>query len=347
MTPSRFCENCGAALDPGQRFCAGCGQPADGSAAAPQPMMSTPTAMADSAKPGWHMPGWAWLLVGLLVAGGIGGGLFYVFNSVSPKQPVYTKAQQDSIAQHVTDDLPNNPDGIDLNKATNPTDLPPDLQKKFDNSQLSDEHNRQIAEALGPLPKIDGELVNTKGKPSFSDDFSNPSSGWTVGEDAKAVREYADGKLVITFNGERGSAQSFQPKKAGNFAAQIEVTPVSGPPKVWYGVTLRQSSKDKFVVFVINPQGYYAVSKREGGKNTSIAEPFKSPVIKTGTATNIIRVSVVDEYFVFDVNGQTVEVQSIPGFEPGVVGVMVIRSPNDTPEPSKVAFDNFKLWAVR
>lgn len=343
---SRFCENCGTALESGQRFCGGCGQPSDGSAPMPaqQPMMSTPVAQA-TATTGWHMPTWAWLVMGLVLAGGIGGGLYYVFDSVKPKQPVYTQAQQDSIARHVADDLPG--DAVDLNKAMNPTDLPPDLQKKYDNSSLSEAHEARMAEALAPLPKIDGELVNTKGVPTLVDNFSDPASGWRVGEDTKARREYTDGRLQITFNAERGSAQSILNRKVGNFAMQIEATPVSGPPKFWYGVVLRQSSAEKFIVFIISPQGSYAISTRENGKNVPVSEPFTSPAIKKGTATNVIKVYAVDEYFVFEVNGRLVEVQQIPGFEPGAVGVMVLRSPNDTSEPTKVAFDNFKLWAGR
>ncbi|MDQ8153681.1 MAG: zinc ribbon domain-containing protein [Gemmatimonadota bacterium] len=349
MTPARFCENCGTALDPSQRFCGGCGQPADGTAPASgqQPMMSTPLAASAAAASNWHMPTWAWLVVGLLTAGGIGGGLYYVFDSAKPKQPVYTQAQQDSIAKQVFDDLPDNPDGIDLAKATNPTDLPPDLQKKFDNSRLSEQHKAEMAAALAPLPKIDGELVSTKGKPTISDDFSDPASGWRVGEDDKAIREYANGALQITYTAERGSAMGMLGKKAANFAMQIDATPVSGPPKFWYGLAVRQSAAQKFIVFLINPQGQYAVSKRENGQNTAVEEPFVSAAIKKGNAKNVLKLTAVDDYFVFEVNGLTVSVQEIKGYEPGDVGVIVLRSKNDVPDPTKVSFDNFKLWAAR
>lgn len=343
----RFCENCGTALDASERFCGGCGQPTDGSSAAPQPMMSTPMAAANAgARGGWHAPTWVWLVVGLLFATGLTGGLYYVFSSASPKQPVLTAAQQDSIARHVLDDLPDR-DAVDLDKATNPTDLPPDLQKKYDNSSLSAAHEAAMAEALGPLPKIDGELVSTKGKPSVVDDFSNPASGWRVATDAKAVREYADGALQIVFNAARGSAQVMAGRSVGNFAMVIEATPVSSPPNFWYGVVVRQSSGEKFVVFMINTQGMYAVSRREDGKSTAVVAPTKSIAIKAGMVKNVIKVEVVDDYFVFEVNGQTVEVQQIAGFGPGDVGVIVVRSPNDAPDPTKVTFDNFKLWVVR
>jgi hypothetical protein len=342
-----FCENCGTALEPGQRFCGGCGQPVDATTpVAQQPMMTTPLSMVADTKDNWRLPTWGWLVLGLFFAGLVGGGLFYVFSSVSPKPPALTTAQEDSIRKHVLEDLPVR-DAVDLEKATNPTDLPPDLQKKFDNSSLSDEHARQMAEALAPLPRIGDEIVNTKRVPTVSDDFSDPGSGWRVGEDAKAVREYADGRLQVTFTAARGSAQVILPKTAGNFAMQVEASPVASPPKFWYGVTLRQSTSDKFIVFLISPQGHYAISKRENGKNVPVSEPFTSPFIKKGMATNVIKVYAVDENFVFEVNGKLVEVQQIPGFEPGAVGVMVLRSPNDTTDPTTVAFDNFKLWAGR
>ncbi len=345
-SPSRFCENCGTALVSGQRFCAGCGQPADGSSSMPQPMMTTPMAQV-SAHPGWHAPGWMWLVVGLLFAGGVTAGLYYGFGMAPRKQVVLTQAQKDSIFQHVTDDIQKDP--VDLEKAQHPTDLPPDMQKKFDGSVLSEGHNAQMREALSALPKLgaDGELVDTKGAPTLQDDFSNTASGWRVGSDARATSEYADGKLQITFKADRGSSQAMIGKRAGNFAMQLEATPVSSPPNFSYGVVLRQSAAGRFVVFLIGPQGIYAISKREDGQTMAIVPPTPSPAIRKGLATNTIKVYAVDSHFVFEVNGSIVEVQEIAGFPAGDVGAIVVRSPNTDNAPTRVTFDNFKLWATR
>jgi len=346
--PSRFCENCGTALDPSQRFCGGCGQPSDGTAAAPTPMMSTPmSAAAVAAAPGWHMPTWAWLVMGLVFAGGVGGGLFYVSNAVSPRQPVYTKAQQDSIAKHVLDDLPDNPDGIELNKATNPTDLPPDLQKKFDNSALSEKHQMDMAEALGPLPKIGGELVDTKRAPTFADDFSDPSSGWYVAQREKSNRAYANGQLQLTYSGANGYVQSSLGQTIGDFAMQVEATPLESPANFWYGISVRETAAQSYIVFLLNTHQMYTIMKVENGKSTQIVEPFKSKAIKPGMATNVIKVYVVDKYYQFDVNGELVEVQEIDGAGAGRPGVIVVRSKNDSPDATTVAFDNVKLWVKR
>lgn len=348
--PSRFCESCGTALDPSQRFCERCGQPSDETPATPPPTISTPmaTAASVSAPPGRHLPTWAWLLIGLGLAGGIVGGLYWFAASSMPKRPKLTAAQESEMKTTVFDDLPES-ESADLQNATNPKDLPEKTQKQVDNSMLSDGHNAAVAEAFSLLPNIssDGEIINTKRTPSLADDFSNPASGWRVATNKKAAREYADGKMQIVFTAPRGSAQAMAGRSVGNFALQIDATPVSSPPNFYYGVVLRQSAVGKFIAFLINPQGMYAVSKREDGKATSVVSSTKSAAIKLGMTTNVIKVYAVDSHFVFEVNHQMVEVTEIDGFTAGDVGVIVVRSPNTEPDPTRVTFDNFKLWAVR
>jgi hypothetical protein len=287
-----------------------------------------------------------WLLVGLLFAGGVTGGLWYVFNASAPKPSTLTAAQRDSVAQHVADDIEKDP--IDLEKATHPTDLPSDVQKKFDGSALSEEHNAAMQEALSALPKIGGELVNTKGAPTFEDDFSAPGSGWTLGAtDSLTTREYAAGALRVTNRAPLGSAIVMAGKTAGNFAIQIDATPLDGATKFYYGVVFRQSEKGRFMVFLLSPSGAYAVGMRADKKNTFVVRPTKSPAIRTGGAANTIKVYAVDTHFVFEVNGSIVEVQELDGFPAGDVGVIVARQTNSEPAPLRVAFDNFKLWTRR
>lgn len=309
-------------------------------------MMSIPSARV-GASPGWQKPAWVWLMMGLLCAAGLSGGAYWFFDMGMPLQPTYTAAQQDSIKQHVFDDLPGHVAEVDLDRATNPTDLPPELQKTFDNSALSASHRAAMAKVFAPLPKPGGEIVDTRRAPTFADDFSDASSGWRVPTDANAEREYANGRLQITFTGAEGSAQSMSGKVAGNFAVQIEATPVSGQPTLWYGLTLRQLATDTYIVFLINAQGKYTVSTRTHGQSTTLAEPFKARAIKPGLATNFLKVYAVDEYFVFEVNGQVLDARAIEGFAPGGVGVIVQRQLNAVPDPASVAFGNFKLWVVK
>jgi hypothetical protein len=300
------------------------------------------------AQSGRRLPTWAWVLIGFGLAGSIGGGLYWFQASSTPRQHGLTAGQEVELKRQVFADLPDAEDA-DLKRVADPADLPPRTRKQPDNSTLANAPDAVVAEALTLLPNTDsdGEVIDTKRPPSLTDDFSNPASGWKVATNKKAARQYADGQMQIVFTAPRGSAQAMAGRSVGNFAMQIEATPVSSPPNFHFGVVLRQSAVGKFIVFLIDTQGRYSVSKREDGTSTAIIEPTKSAAIKPGMTTNVIKVYAVDSHFVFTVNGEMVEVTEIDGFPAGDVGVIVLRSPNAEPDPTRVTFDNFKLWAVQ
>jgi hypothetical protein len=344
--PPRFCQHCGAALDLGDRFCAGCGQPTDGTWTASVPMNSTPMAAeSGGAPPGRPLPWWLWLLGGLISAGAVAGGLYWLVASPAPARPPLTAAQEAQMQKRVLDDLPER-DAIDVQQAISRAEPSVAPQRTSEGSALSAEHEASRQKPPVALPKVGAgvELVDTTRAPSFTNDFSNPASGWRVATNDKATREYINGTLRIVFRAPRGSAQIMAGRPAGNFAMQIDATPVSSPPNFYYGVVVRQSDADTFIVFLISPQGMYAISTRAHGKNTAVVSRAASAAIRPGMTTNVIRVYAVDSHFVFEVNGQLVDVAEIDGFASGDVGVIVVRSPNAEPDPTRVTFDNFKLW---
>ena len=163
-TSSQFCSKCGNPIESGTRFCGGCG---DLIKQAATPALAEPaiqTAVITSTGGGWNMPSVVWLILGLLFAGLMGGGLFVLLKE--PPQPgaAYdnlSPAEKEKKFKEIADDI--EPDPVNLEKATHPTDLPEKVQKKYDNSTLSDEHNRAVDAALAPLekPLMDGQLVST------------------------------------------------------------------------------------------------------------------------------------------------------------------------------------------
>lgn len=95
MTRLRFCENCGAALNPGARFCSGCGQQVKALPAAPlagPPSPSTPApfaAMAGGAAPAVGQPAGERVL-GVIAGAQRRNGLFgaQTFNIVVTSQRI-------------------------------------------------------------------------------------------------------------------------------------------------------------------------------------------------------------------------------------------------------------------
>ena len=136
------CPHCQAALTEKDRFCGNCGQPvaapAAATAALPTAAIATPPGPAST----WSMPSLAWLVLGLAFAGLLGGGALWLSGAFNPPRPQLTAAQEEELRKTVLDDLPEHGDGINLEAATNPTDLPEKLQKAYDNSMLSGEHRR-------------------------------------------------------------------------------------------------------------------------------------------------------------------------------------------------------------
>ena len=341
------CPHCQATLAEKDRFCGNCGQPvaapAATTAALPTAAIATPAGPAST----WSMPSWAWLVLGLAFAGLLGGGALWLSGTFNPTKPKLTAAQEEELRKTVLDDLPEHGDGINLESATHPTDLPEDLQKKFDQSALSQEHRKQVKEALGALPKPGGsaDLVDTTRPPALSDNFSNPDSGWKVATNERAIREYKDGALQITYLQERGSAQIMAKRSFKDFAVQIDATPLPGPANYSYGLVVRQPDPETFLAFVVTSSGKYFISKRANGVTTPIAKGVLPKSFVPGAGkTNTIKVSCVDKYFALAVNNELIDVSEIDAPPEGDVGVIAVRSKNEEVEPTRVRFDNFKVW---
>ena len=348
---SQFCTQCGAKIEAGTKFCSGCGQtlevPAPSTAASPPQAANLPRDDSSIPSPSSGMSVWIWGILGVIIACGILFGAFKIFHEGPPPGAAYdnlSPAEKEKKLKEILDDLPDR-DEVDLEKATHPTDLPEKLQKKFDNSMLSDEHNKAVDAAVGPLPKLTGELVNTKRPPTVTDDFTSPLPNWKTGNDAKARREIKDGQIQIAYLGERGTAQVLFEKTVKNFAVQVDATPVAGEKPFSYGVVVRRDATGgRFIIFLVSPNSQYAVVKFENGKSSTVAKGKSALAIKPGLATNTLKVDVREDYFSFEVNGKIVEVQKIEGFPEGQVALALVTSPNDPAKPTQVSFDNFKLW---
>ena len=341
------CPHCQAALTEKDRFCGNCGQPVAAPAAATAVLPTAAIATHPEPASTWSMPSWAWLVLGLAFAGLLGGGALWLSGAFDPTKTKLTAAQEEELRKTVLDDLPEQGDGINLESATHPTDLTEKLQKKYDNSALSGDHRKQVKEALGPLPKPGGpsDLVDTTRTPTLSDDFSNPDSGWKVATNEKAIREYKDGALQITYLQERGSAQIMAKRSFKDFAVQIDATPLPGPANYSYGLVVRQPDPETFLAFVVTSSGKYFISKRANGVTTPIAKGVLPKSFVPGAGkTNTIKVSCVDKYFALAVNNELVDVSEIDAPPEGDVGVIAVRSKNEEVEPTRVRFDNFKVW---
>ena len=139
----------------------------------------------------------------------------------------------------------------------------------------------------------------------WSDDFSDPSSGWQTESDSSAEVEYRDDKLRIFVKNTNRLAWAFAGHEFSDFHLTVDATQAAGPDDNMYGVLVRIKDRDNFYRFSISGDGYYRVDKRTGGEWALLtAEWPASDAIHTGSgSTNVLEVVCQGETMTFLVNG--------------------------------------------
>lgn len=145
----------------------------------------------------------------------------------------------------------------------------------------------------------DGELP-------WTDDFSDPTSGWLAESDASAEVEYHDGVMRILIKAPNRLAWASAGREFSDFRLTVEATQVAGPDDNEYGVLVRMQDPDHFYCFSVSGDGYYLVSKYDGEdwEALSGADWLPSDAIYLGAATNRLEVICQGTALTFLVNGE-------------------------------------------
>ncbi|MCX7683585.1 MAG: DUF1080 domain-containing protein [Anaerolineae bacterium] len=139
----------------------------------------------------------------------------------------------------------------------------------------------------------------------WSDDFSNPASGWKAESDAAAEVAYYNGVLRILIKAPNSLAWASAGRAFSDFRLTVEASQVSGPDNNEYGVLVRMQDPEHFYRFSISGDGYYLVSKHDG-ENWGILSGqdwTPSEAIHTGQATNLLEILCRGTEMTFSVNG--------------------------------------------
>jgi hypothetical protein len=175
----------------------------------------------------------------------------------------------------------------------------------------------------------------------YSEDFSNTASGWEVSSDLTGETAYRDGQMQILVKNDNFTIWSFANKSFKDAIYEVDAAPISGPEDNGFGVVFRYKDRKNFLHFEISSDGYWRAGTMKEGKFDEYADWVQHPAIKTGNATNRIRIEMRGDEFVYAVNGTEILRRSEPGFERGDLGVFVLTvfdQPNVT-----VGFDNVSV----
>ncbi len=179
----------------------------------------------------------------------------------------------------------------------------------------------------------------------YSDDFSNPQSGWEQLSDLSADARYDNGTLRITVKQENLTQWSVAGKRFKDGTYEVDAKPVGGPTDNGFGVMFRVKDRKNFYHFEISSDGYWRAGIVQDGKWTNWDDWIQHPSIKTGGESNRIKIVMNGEKLTFYVNDQEVASREDKTFLEGDIGVLaltVIDAPG-----TDVAFDNVSVTETK
>jgi len=145
----------------------------------------------------------------------------------------------------------------------------------------------------------------------WSDDFSDPASGWQAESDASAEVGYHEGVMRILIKAPNRLAWASAGRELSDFHLAVETTQIAGPADNEYGVLVRMQDSDHFYRFSISGDGYYLVNRYDGEEWVVLNGDWTpSDAIHLGAAANLLEVTCQGATMTFLVNGvQLVQVE--------------------------------------
>lgn len=179
----------------------------------------------------------------------------------------------------------------------------------------------------------------------FQDDFSDPGSGWEVGDYPGGSVGYRDGSYVVTSTGGKmmwGLAyQSFR-----DVVIEVDATQAYAGPENdnAYGVMCRVQPNDDGYLLRVSGDGYYSIAIENNEEIEALVDWTRSDVIRQGDATNHLRAVCDGSDLVLFVNGELLGEASDSTFSEG--DIALTASSYEEGESTEVHFDNLVVRAA-
>jgi uncharacterized repeat protein (TIGR01451 family) len=187
-------------------------------------------------------------------------------------------------------------------------------------------------------------LFNQYCPPTFFDDFSNPYSGWPVGEDEFVRSEYLGGEYrILTKNGDYIYLFRSPACSRPNYTVEMDARWVGTPGSSYgllFGIT---SGFSQYYLFDMNTDyRQFRLYRRGASGFTQIAPVTYSSAIGSGTSTNHLKVTRNGGQITLAVNGTTLGTW-YDGVITGSTWVGLMSSPYSEIPVSDARFDNFSV----
>lgn len=198
--------------------------------------------------------------------------------------------------------------------------------------------------AAGTATKVaaQAESLTTAESPSgvlLEDDFSDPGSGWQIGEFNQGRVGYGEGFYFVTsvVGGSQnwGVADQF----FGDLVIDADASQALGPANDnnAYGLMCRVQPNGDGYTLRISGDGYYSIHKLDGGSFQTLVDWTASEAVRQGNATNHLRAVCDGSALALFVNGELVAEASDDTFQGGDIAFTATTFEEQSTE---VHFDN-------
>jgi hypothetical protein len=189
---------------------------------------------------------------------------------------------------------------------------------------------------------LGGPEISAPGDPSvlFSDDFSDPDSGWDRVQADEGVTDYDNGQYRIFVDQSQHDYWANPGLSFTDVQVEADATKIGGPDDNDFGLVCRYQDTENFYAFLISSDGYYSIMKYSGGSSETLGADamLSTDAVIQGDSTNHLRADCIGDSLTLYANGERLHAVTDSAFSSGDVGL--IAGTFDEPG-ADIAFDDF------
>ncbi|NCP86244.1 MAG: hypothetical protein CO094_09340 [Anaerolineae bacterium CG_4_9_14_3_um_filter_57_17] len=185
-----------------------------------------------------------------------------------------------------------------------------------------------------------GERFFASGSTLFSDDFSNPQSGWGTLNAEGGVAAYQEGAFRMYVKPANAQIWAHPGLALDDVRVDARLRAAGEPYSNRMGVLCRYVDDTNFYFFIISADGYAAIGKMSAGQAILLtgSEMTRRPEILTGGQVNRLRADCVSDFLILYINDHLALSAQDADFSRGDVGLLA--GTFETPGAA-VLFDDF------
>jgi serine/threonine protein kinase len=175
---------------------------------------------------------------------------------------------------------------------------------------------------------------------SFTDDFSDPNSGWDRGQDQGSITDYSAGSYRIYVNKPNMFYWANPGLDFSDVTMEVDASKVGGPDNNFFGLICRYRDPYNFYMLAISSDGYYSIRKYENGEFSYLGPDHWvfSTGIHQGKTTNQIRGDCIGDTLTLFANGTKLAEVTDKTFTAGDLG---LTAASLKLAGTDILFDNF------